>query len=456
MGALVALEFEPPSVNLPEPDQLAVDEGSGPRWLNQYKVSSNAILLSNELWQHELFFGETAPISREIVLTAVQNHPDDAESLKRWWKAYQIVEGHRDGRARRSAGGDPSEGRPGYSARNVKCNEAAMNAVLDDARKFRLFMTSRVPTLTIVVGKRLVRVARYSNIEVARLIERRTKASLVKSGVTIQLEKLDPATHQLHHKGTIACASLIVKGGSIMAVAPLLGAKVMTEVADKGVLQVTNIDRRERSVAVSALEILGQRPTRGFTHENIGMDRNSELFALLEEAVKHLTAGSRSIFKIAVFVSDTMLYFATPETEQRLPFDQIGYGEFDKQLQDLTGVAQRKLDERLMHECFEFLGVSQADRSVPEEREIAETLFRVVRDNFSNDIQHGWNRLVRIGLDPRTALSEVTEHYGVKLLDDPDNDPDEAEATSAVEFGFDIGDPNFVWALSDPLDDDGG
>lgn len=391
MAALHSRDWEPyPSVAeatpVGEDDPLADDEAL------DFSISNAGKLLPDTLWQHELYFGAALPVERDLISQAIETRPEHANVLKRWWKACEKL-GNRRISQRRS--------KPIFGDEEV-------SRVIEDARKFALFMGSDVPTMTLQKCNRIVRVSRNSwNEFVPQNLENcRSKKSELRKGVKIYVDGRDrPIFRQPfdNHQGEIFAASAIIAYGKIHAIGPL---------GNEGTLIRT--DREVPSVTITKIQ-------PNFCRETVDLDRRSELFTRFEEASGFIASGSRSIFQIVIIVSDSMVTFSEPSSHwfqhQKLAFDEVNFDAFEAQLRTLVRHARTKVEEKLLTECFNFLGERQEELHDPERIAIVDAFYRLMKTEYTRDLQHGWERLSSWGLNSYVALSAVAEHYGV-VIDD--------------------------------------
>ncbi len=345
-------------------------------------------LSGNQLWEADLFFGEIAPISRQIVLQAMKQHPAHCHKLKLWWAGYQKIK-------KRNA----IERREEQKAAEPPATNKAVAAVIEDALKFDAYWNSQVRTLAFCHGGQIFAFSK----------------PLPDDQATPHPYSLVHSSHYVYDKGlrNVHVATALIYAGKLVALGPYSRGKslVLVDQSDPP-LKVTKVHSTPGADHFSILPLLSDNaPHRGIETE---AGRNSILFKRFQEAAEFVAKDSRNMFKILIVLSDTGATYAVDDPDQEFPIPTVSLGQLRDDILSLTETAKLNLEKRLRAECYKALGVPEKQAETGSS-ERAETLFKLIRERYFVNYQLEWMDLQRFGIDTRYALEEVAKHRRVKV-----------------------------------------
>jgi hypothetical protein len=160
------------------------------------------------------------------------------------------------------------------------------------------------------------------------------------------------------------------------------------------------------------------------------------MHARLTEAAAFYGEGNRSIIHVGVVFSDSYVTFIKPSpsflTKLKFEMPDVPWIVFEQQLKTIETEATRRVEQKLLAACYNFLGERQGEPLGHEEQAIVDTLFELMKPrHVTHGLQDGWDQLCRRGIKTYAALLAIEESWGVTLLEEPCDNPD--QVSSEVE-----------------------
>lgn len=378
---------------------------------------------TNILWKRELFFGKATALHKNTMIAALRKRPDLASELTEWYRLLNYVS---------------QENFPEEHTGDV---ETTADTIIRDVEKYRAFQKSKLPAMTMLIGKRLcqARKLRHREYDASSVSQRpiRNLRSEMKASCGLYPIAIDNL-----NEGKTLVASILLQGNRVIAI----GADDTVGIDQK--FDRENIDNISMTEHFKVEGYFtpepnedrqeNQRDTFDFGDLNDPFDFSDPgrdvrkfpiteaVFEIIEKAVEETCEDKRAIITARILVTDySVSIFSLGEagngplrTNKIRNYDDLTDNtisllptpDFEREIEEIENMAEEALEKRRLEECIKHLDFNQEELNDPVNMRMVEILNDAVKEYQSIDsasLTKQWDEIVQLRQNSR-LFSEAT------------------------------------------------
>jgi hypothetical protein len=390
---------------------------------------------SNDLWKRELFFGAVTPFHSETIIAALRKRPDLAPVIKAWFQIFENVS---------------REDFPEIAVGDV---DGTAQAIIRDTLKFKAFLASELPSMTMIVEEKIFQVHKNRHREYNSSRIRETVIGDVGFQRNVSRTSPYPLALETLEEGKTFVASVLVQGNKVIAI----GADNET-----GIDQLFDRSNIANIVMTEHFKIEGYTPSDVLSlsetpqeaaeddffpspdfelpndERSVIHNRDERLYAIteplfsvIEEAIASIWEDRRSIVTARLMITDVSVIIFAVGNESNFGWSRVQHinanetprvrksisaglrePNFEKEITELETLAKTALEQKRKVACMNHLDFGPEELSDPINARMLEILDEAVKEYQSDEnMTERWKTIERDGSRARFFWSATTIHH---------------------------------------------